>query len=398
MIRLLSQKMQASILLALVASFGCFQWSKMMRSPQRMLENRLTQKGSARVFLHDDDDDDDWKVPPAESMLWRHNPQAEERDLSCRRAVPDTLVMTMTSWGQWAATQSFFAKRGNPFEGAPNTNGGHHMVAETKGAPSFCKVGSFKRIVDNQEWTLDQFEFLSDQLPDFSDLRSYSYVLIKPLEEKDSDSVWVFTNSTERTHVDESTMTKQGQHFIQAYKLSYVMDMGNDFCDGMSMTMAMGGFQWSLMSKKKGDCLTYFAGPWKLNDRGKFHGAMVFSFLLALMTEGITAFQGWIKKFLSGKLRKVVMTSLYGVQQLLGYSTMLITMMYSLELFGCVILGLVVGRTLFQSSGRGGMAASRVDRNVPRTATESGASGASERGDVSVPQDSPFWGLRRRRS
>jgi hypothetical protein len=71
---------------------------------------------------------------------------------------------------------------------------------------------------------------------------------------------------------------------------------------------------------------------------------------LAMLTEGITSFQGWIRKFLTGKTRKITMTLLYAVQQWLGYIIMLITMMYSIELFAAVLLGLMTGRALFSNS------------------------------------------------
>ena len=120
------------------------------------------------------------------------------------------------------------------------------------------------------------------------------------------------------------------------------------FCVGMmSMTMAMSGFQWSL--NKKGDCLTYFVGPWQLNLVVKFHGAMVYSFFLALLTEGVTVFSLWVRKQLphDTKRRKILMSLLYGIQQWFGHVVMLISMMFSIELFACVLAGVMAGRILF---------------------------------------------------
>jgi hypothetical protein len=139
------------------------------------------------------------------------------------------------------------------------------------------------------------------------------------------------------------------------------MPKGNDFCNGMSMIMAMGGFQWSLVSK--GDCLTYFVASWKWKDSGKVQGVMVYSFLFALLIEGNTAFQGWISQFLTGKVRKYVMAFLYAIQQWLGYIVMLIAMMYSIELIACVLLGLMTGRALFQNLRRDRREATRPRPN-----------------------------------
>ena len=134
-------------------------------------------------------------------------------------------------------------------------------------------------------------------------------------------------------------------------------ETSNDFCNGMSMIMAMSGFQWSLF--EKGQCLTYFVAPWKLDGSGKFLGAMVYSFLLALLTEGITWFQRWIGGFLSGKVRRTVMAILYAIQHWLGYMIMFIAMTYSYELLGCVLLGLMAGRSLLSNHKRDHLGTSR---------------------------------------
>ena len=133
------------------------------------------------------------------------------------------------------------------------------------------------------------------------------------------------------------------------------MDMGNDFCNGMSMIMAMKGFQFSVLSRKKADCITYFVAPWKLSDSGKFVGAMIYSFLLAIMTEALTSAQQRIKRHLSpGRARKWVMSVLYGIQQFLGYVVMFIAMTYSIELFLAVIVGLMIGNVFYPHSKRPG--------------------------------------------
>ena len=68
-------------------------------------------------------------------------------------------------------------------------------------------------------------------------------------------------------------------------------DMPNDeFCmdmESMRMVMFVKGFRRSLSSKKMLPCLSYYVRSWVLNDEGKFKGAMIYSFLLGLVTQGL---------------------------------------------------------------------------------------------------------------
>ena len=140
--------------------------------------------------------------------------------------------------------------------------------------------------------------------------------------------------------------------------LSMDMDMDDDsmdgsdsmFCKGMMyMTMSMDGFQFSLLKHKQGACLNYLTAAWKLSDASTFHGAMLYSFMLAFMTEGLTCFQTWIQRHIprTGKFRKAVMGLIYALQQWMGYIIMMVTMMYSFELFASVILGIMAGHFFF---------------------------------------------------
>mmetsp|Transcript_663 Transcript_663/g.1575 ORF Transcript_663/g.1575 Transcript_663/m.1575 type:complete len:201 (+) Transcript_663:134-736(+) len=127
-----------------------------------------------------------------------------------------------------------------------------------------------------------------------------------------------------------------------------------DFCKGMSMTMSMDGFQSALFSKgHPADCITFFFPEWELDRPGKFVGAMIATFMVAVVSEGITYLQPHVRNdYLAGKpkhRRKTIMTLMYGFQQLLGWLLMLIAMTFSIELFASVILGLFIGRLLFPS-------------------------------------------------
>jgi len=127
---------------------------------------------------------------------------------------------------------------------------------------------------------------------------------------------------------------------------------GMDFCKGMPMTMSMGGFQSTLFSKDRpSDCITFLFSEWKLDRPGKFVGAMICTFAVATVTEGIAYFQPHVRnKYLAGKSkyqRKSIMTLIYGFQQLLGWLLMLISMTFSIELFVSVVLGLFFGKLIF---------------------------------------------------
>eukprot|EP00934_Nitzschia_sp_Nitz4_P002777 Nitzschia sp. Nitz4//scaffold302_size22357//16499//17167//NITZ4_008562-RA/size22357-processed-gene-0.9-mRNA-1//1//CDS//3329547041//2767//frame0 len=125
-------------------------------------------------------------------------------------------------------------------------------------------------------------------------------------------------------------------------------DPEKPFCSGMYMIMAMSGFQWSVW--KSGDCLLYFAPSWKLDGSGKFLGAMVYSFLLAVLTEGIHTFLSWIrpppKKHTFGV--HLILSLVYAIDRAMGYIIMLIAMMFSWEMLLSVLLGVMVGRLIFQ--------------------------------------------------
>ncbi|KAG7343616.1 Ctr copper transporter family protein [Nitzschia inconspicua] len=150
---------------------------------------------------------------------------------------------------------------------------------------------------------------------------------------------------------------------------SVAATMSTTFCNGMSMVMSMSGFQSSLFlsssssshnnnnnnnknnNTNTADCLTYLFRNWRLDTSGKFQGAMVYTFLLAVLCEGMSYLQGKVRVAPNLQTRpkghKWVMTLLYGIQQCLGWALMLISMMFSVELFLCVIVGVITGKLMF---------------------------------------------------
>eukprot|EP00526_Cylindrotheca_closterium_P020842 CAMPEP_0113649554 /NCGR_PEP_ID=MMETSP0017_2-20120614/26334_1 /TAXON_ID=2856 /ORGANISM="Cylindrotheca closterium" /LENGTH=207 /DNA_ID=CAMNT_0000561941 /DNA_START=17 /DNA_END=637 /DNA_ORIENTATION=+ /assembly_acc=CAM_ASM_000147 len=140
----------------------------------------------------------------------------------------------------------------------------------------------------------------------------------------------------------------------------------NSFCQGdMGMVMYMDGFRWTL--KEEGNsCLNLYFASWTLNSKGKVFGAMVGVFLLAVLAEGISK----IRHNLSLRARDVstplserrkiaiFQTLLHGLHAFIGYTVMLATMTFSLELLCCVIFGLTTGYFVF-----GGESYSHVSTN-----------------------------------
>lgn len=175
------------------------------------------------------------------------------------------------------------------------------------------------------------------------------------------------------------------------------MNMLLPFCnDEMYMTMFMDGFQMTLLGttigidddfsennitttgepQRRPYCLNYFVSSWKLNNSNKFIGAMVFTCLLAIIVEALSSLRHLILHHPYWKLerktsrsrynqsssfgqqqqyhkrmrlRHQLSTLCYSIQCLLGYILMLITMSFSIELFGSVIIGLMIGDLLFTS-------------------------------------------------
>lgn len=126
-------------------------------------------------------------------------------------------------------------------------------------------------------------------------------------------------------------------------------DADNDFCNpSMSMSMFMDGFHRSLNSQKKQPCLIYFVSGWLLDDQDKFKGAVVYSFLLAILMESLSAVRGAASHYVRSPLsRFLVLTLIYGVQGLLGYLLMFLAMTFSVEILLAAVVGLAVGNLAF---------------------------------------------------
>ena len=140
-----------------------------------------------------------------------------------------------------------------------------------------------------------------------------------------------------------------------------VSDMPSDeFCmGGMNMDMFMRGFQRTFSSSPK-PCLVYYFQSWVLSDEGKFKGAMVYSFLLGLLTQGLTVMRAIVVVHVPRK--KYILVGIYVLQMFMGYILMFVAMTYSVELLLSVVMGLAFGYFVFHRGKQPGR------RNVERAA------------------------------
>lgn len=154
--------------------------------------------------------------------------------------------------------------------------------------------------------------------------------------------------------------------------------------------MFMDGFHSSL--DRAQDCLSYFVRNWTLDDRSKFIGAMLYSFLLAMIMEALSAVRVSMQRQARHagsclqqrpRLRATLLTAVYTAQGLLGYLIMLLTMSFSMELLASVLVGLMVGNVLFFKADLGEDNEARERPLRRRRRRPEGA------GDLDVPLLSP---------
>ena len=254
---------------------------------------------------------------------------------SCDSLETHILRSSMAAWGKWMALQVIKKQDAAKEETVNIMNTAIQRRIEDQPQDSSNILCQHQLDwIEDKGWVVHQTES-AGTLDHNIGLSDGHWLVATPAEAAGGDSIWIVTNIT--SWKEELAKEQKQQHqewYFQKYSLSIKEDMDmDDFCSGMFMTMAMNGFQWSLF--KKGDCLNYFVAPWKLKDRGTFRGAMMYSFFLALLTEGLSSFQASIRQYLpaQGPFRKITMGLLYAMQQWMGYIIMLITMMFSFELF-----------------------------------------------------------------
>ena len=127
----------------------------------------------------------------------------------------------------------------------------------------------------------------------------------------------------------------------------------NDFCNG-AMDMLMSGFE-AAGADNSTPCVILFVKAWTLDTRVKFGFACIGVMFLGFCIELLIAVRRRLTSrrrlspYLVGQpsVKRTVAIALFGLNLLLGYLAMLVAMTYSIELFLCVIIGLMIGHAVF---------------------------------------------------
>ena len=113
----------------------------------------------------------------------------------------------------------------------------------------------------------------------------------------------------------------------------------------------MDGFKFSLAGNQS--CLNLYFPSWTLDTRLKFMGALLLVFLISFGTEGVSKFRHTFssrpafREQQSRRTRQIIISALHGIQALVGYTVMLATMTFSIEILLSVVLGLSCGYYYF---------------------------------------------------
>jgi len=133
-------------------------------------------------------------------------------------------------------------------------------------------------------------------------------------------------------------------------------DLKSGFCNGAT-DMYMSGFE-AAGTDHRNPCVILFVSAWTLDSRGKFvvacFGVALMGFVIELLVcvrRRLTS-RKRLSLYLLAPRRSIcqwISIALFGVNLFLGYLAMLVAMTYSIELFLCVIVGLIVGHACFNS-------------------------------------------------
>eukprot|EP00090_Calanus_glacialis_P033852 TRINITY_DN5638_c0_g1_i1.p1 TRINITY_DN5638_c0_g1~~TRINITY_DN5638_c0_g1_i1.p1 ORF type:complete len:545 (-),score=136.05 TRINITY_DN5638_c0_g1_i1:1228-2862(-) len=124
------------------------------------------------------------------------------------------------------------------------------------------------------------------------------------------------------------------------------------FCNGQGTDMYMQGFTAS--GNAKDACVILLFKSWVLDTRAKFGFGCVGVILLGIAIEGLLCLRRELqsRKILlriRGVARRVSIVLLFALNIGSGYLAMLVAMTYSVELFICMVIGLVMGHAIFNT-------------------------------------------------
>jgi len=151
------------------------------------------------------------------------------------------------------------------------------------------------------------------------------------------------------------TIKENCQNMDQSCKWECKADNGTTegkFCNGQGTDMYMQGFTAS--GNDKDACVILLFKSWVLDTRTKFGFGCVGVIILGIAIEGMLCLRRELqsRKILlriSGVARRVLIVVLFSLNIASGYLAMLVAMTYSVELFICMVIGLVVGHAIFNT-------------------------------------------------
>lgn len=126
------------------------------------------------------------------------------------------------------------------------------------------------------------------------------------------------------------------------------MSSTSGYCFGTGVVMYMSGFQSSSLTTT--NCLNLWFQHWTINSALKMGFAWFGIFVLAILLQYLQRFRTSLRNFAMsqpGFFATYLGTLIYGVQTVLSYSMMLITMSMNVELFTAVCVGLMFGYYFF---------------------------------------------------
>merc|ERR1712179_407594 len=127
---------------------------------------------------------------------------------------------------------------------------------------------------------------------------------------------------------------------------------GESFCVG-GTDMYMSGFAFA--SSRGNACVILLFQSWVLDTTEKFIIACAGVIIFGVSIEGLLCLRRNVqsRKILlriSGPMRRILTILLFGVNVASGYLAILVAMTYSGELFMCMVMGLLLGHGIFNTS------------------------------------------------
>jgi hypothetical protein len=162
------------------------------------------------------------------------------------------------------------------------------------------------------------------------------------------------------------------------------------FCYG-GTSMYMDGFQWLGST-----CVIYLFPNWILNSAGKLVAACLGSVVFGAFMEYIIRMRRDVVQTMAPGWKRLGASAIfYGVQLSMGYSLMLVIMIYSAPLFLSVVVGLMGGHVLFNAkdalagSTTKSKKTSKIDDSITPEGTKEGSEASyCEASDGGVPEGS----------